>query len=37
MGCNSLFFFVLLFGREIPGSKTEGQKLKNIFNGLLKV
>ena len=37
MGCNTLFFFILSFGCALPVSKTEGQKLKDIYNGLLKV
>ena len=31
------FFFIVLFGCEIPISKTEGRKLKDMYNGLLKV
>ena len=29
--------FIVLFGCVIPDSTTEGQKLKDIYNGLLEV
>ena len=31
------FFFIVSFVCAIPGSMTEGQKLKDIYNELLKV
>ena len=31
------FLFTVSFGYEIPGSRKEGRKLKDIYNGLLKV
>ena len=37
MGCNSLFFFVVSFGCAIPGSTTEGRKLKDVYNRLYKI
>ena len=37
MGCNCTFFFIVSFGCATTGSKTEGRKLNDIYNGLLKV
>ena len=37
MGYNALFLFIFLFGCAIPGSTTEGRKLKDIYTVLLKV
>ena len=37
MGCNSLFLLFMLFLSAISSSMIEGSKLKDIYNGLLKV
>ena len=37
MRYNSIMFYIMLFGCVIPGSTTKRQKLKDIYNGLLKV
>ena len=36
-GKNISFFFIVLFGCAIPIRMTGGQKIKDVYNGLLKV